>query len=324
MNLWRILNEKFLYCLICFCLSSGLANGWGFYAHKKINRMAIFTLPPEMIRFYKHHLLFIMEEAVGPDKRRYVVAEEAPRHYIDLEAFGDSALYKLPRYWKEAVAAYSEDTLKAYGIVPWHIQKEANRLTAAFIRRDVKAILKISADIGHYIADAHVPLHTTVNYNGQLTNQHGIHGLWESRLPELFSDNYDFFVGKAHYQDNIQMSAWSAIIGAHQALDAVFLFEQQLTEKFLTGKKYGYEERGATTVKVYSYAFSEAYHKLLEGQVEEQMRRAIKMIGDIWYTCWINAGQPDLYYLLGETVVSEATLDALELEYDENRSIKGD
>lgn len=285
--------------------------------------MAVFTLPSEMIGFYKQHLLFVMEEAVGPDKRRYVIAEEAPRHYIDIEAFGDSALYKLPRYWREAVAVYSEDTLKAYGIVPWHIQKEAHRLTAAFMRRDIKAILKVSADIGHYIADAHVPLHTTENYNGQLTGQHGIHGLWESRLPELFLDDYDFFVGKADYLENIQMSAWSAIISAHEALDSVLLFERQLSKKYTAGTKYGYEERGASTIKVYSYAFSEDYHKLLGGQVERQMRRTIKMIGDVWYTCWVNAGQPDLSSLSQETVVRELT-DVPAVEDDEHRSIKAD
>jgi hypothetical protein len=47
--------------------------------------------------------------------------------------------------------------------------------------------------LGHYIGDAHVPLHTTSNYNGQKTNQHGIHGLWESRIPEqLFDERVTF------------------------------------------------------------------------------------------------------------------------------------
>ncbi len=26
---------------------------WGFFGHKRINRMAVFTLPPEMMVFYK-------------------------------------------------------------------------------------------------------------------------------------------------------------------------------------------------------------------------------------------------------------------------------
>ena len=43
--------------------------------------------------------------------------------------------------------------------------------------------------------------HTTENYNGQFTNQKGIHGFWESRIPELFYDEYDFITGKAKYID---------------------------------------------------------------------------------------------------------------------------
>ena len=49
----------------------------------------------------------------------------------------------------------------------------------------------------YYVGDAHVPLHTTENYNGKMTGQKGIHGFWESRLPEINADNYNFFVLKA-------------------------------------------------------------------------------------------------------------------------------
>ena len=64
-------------------------------------------------------------------------------------------------------------------------------------------------------------LHTTENYNGQLTKQIGIHGFWESRLPELYADEYNFFVGKANYIENTQLKAWEAVTNAHLALDSV-------------------------------------------------------------------------------------------------------
>jgi hypothetical protein len=28
--------------------------------------------------------------------------------------------------------------------------------------------------------------------------------------------------------------------------------------------------------------------------VERQMRASVKMVGDIWFTAWVDAGQPDL------------------------------
>lgn len=267
---------------------------WGFFGHRLINRQAIFSLPPEMIGFYKSQINVITEKAVNPDKRRYAVEDEAARHYIDIDHYGDSAVYNMPKYWLDAVDQYSEDTLEAYGIVPWHITIMKYQLTEAFKKHDFEKILRLSAEIGHYIADANVPLHTTENYNGQLTGQYGIHGFWESRLPELFSQHYDLLVGQAEYISSPQDLAWAAIINAHMALDSVLQFERDLSFRIPSDKKYSYEERGASFVRVYSKDFSLKYHRKLNGMVERRMKAAIKMIADFWYTCWVDAGQPDL------------------------------
>lgn len=287
-----------LMSLIC-CLSSvQAAPRWGFYAHKKINRLATYSLPPEMFVFYKAHIRFITEEAVSPDARRYAVKGEAPRHYIDLDVYGDSALQTMPRRWEDAVARYTEDTLMAYGIVPWHLVRMKLRLTDAFGRKDPALILRLSAEIGHYIGDANVPLHTTQNYNGQLTGQHGIHGFWESRLPELFSDEYELFLEPARYLPNPTKRIWEAVAQAHHALDSVLRFERELTEEWGTERKYAFEDKNGLTVKTYSREFAAAFHRRLAGQVERQMKSAAQMIADFWYTCWIDAGQPDLQALL--------------------------
>ena len=162
------------------------AGAWGFFGHKRINRMACFTLPPAMFGFYKRHIDFISDHAPDPDRRRYAVPEEAARHYIDIDHYvkpGEDPFTVVPRTWDMAVAKFTEDTLQAYGIVPWHIP-----------------------------GDAHVPLHTTENYNGQLTNQHGIHAFWESRIPELSADaHYDHLVGRATYMDDPLGAAWAAV-----------------------------------------------------------------------------------------------------------------
>ena len=307
--------------IVLLILCAPLLMSWGFFAHQKINRIAVFSLPPEMIGFYKKHISYITEKAVNPDMRRYVNDAEAPRHYIDLDVYGDSAVYNLPRYWLDAVAKYGEDSLQAYGIVPWHIAAVKHWLTQAFLNQDTDAILRLSADLGHYVGDANVPLHTTENYNGQLTGQYGIHGFWESRLPELFFDEYDLFVGKADYEANTQLRAWEAVKEAHLALDTVMQFEKALTEKFDDSKKYAFEERGQTLVRVYSYNFSRAYHRKLNGMVERQMRKAIKMTADLWYTAWVDGGQPDLKSLMDEPPqIEELKIDSLISRTNEHES----
>jgi hypothetical protein len=209
----------------------------------------------------------------------------------------------MPRYWQDAVELYTEDTLQAYGIVPWHVHLVTYQLTQAFKENNAEDILRFSADLGHYIADANVPLHTTENYNGQLSGQYGIHGFWESRLPELFSEDYDFFIGKAQYVDNTQLAIWDAVKDAHLALDSVFGFESELTKKMPDDQKYSSELRGNVNMKVYSRDFSKAYHKMLGDQVERRMRNSIKMVGDYWFTAWVNAGQPNLDVLIEESVI---------------------
>lgn len=287
--------KKNLLVFVLVIASLGLSSyRWGFYAHRRINRLAVFTMPPELISFYKMHIVYLTENAINPDQRRYAVEGEAPRHYIDLDIYGDSALQVVPHNWFDAVEKYTEDTLQAYGIVPWHITLMKYQLTKAFEERDLDRILRYSADIGHYIGDCNVPLHTTENYNGQLTGQYGIHGFWESRIPELYADDYDFFVGRATYVENVQERAWEAVTAAHLAMDSVLLFEKELSSKFPESKKYSYEERGNSTVKVYSQKYSHAYSQMLDGMVERRMRASIKMVGDIWFTCWVDAGQPNV------------------------------
>ena len=293
-------------------LGAILSSSWGFFSHQKINRVAVFTLPTEMMGFYKYHIQYITEKAINPDKRRYIMKEEAARHYIDLDVYGDSALYKMPRYWNDAVAMYTEDTLQAYGIVPWHINLVKYQLTQAFLNRDTDRILRYSVDLGHYIGDAHVPLHTTENYNGQLTGQLGIHGFWESRLPEVFFERYDLFTGKAEYIKNTQLEAWKAVESSHLALDSVLRFERLLTLRYPGDKKYSYEERGAMTVRVYSYDFSRDYHEMLNGMVERQMKKAIKMVGDFWFTAWVDGGQPDLDLLINGLTTEEQIVPTTE------------
>jgi hypothetical protein len=281
---------------------------WGFYAHRQINTFAVFLLPPEMLVLYKPSIPFLAEHAVDPDKRRYVVAEEGPRHFIDLDRYGKYPFKALPRKWEDALLQYSVDSLKRYGIVPWWIQTMLYRLTTAFKEKDQAKILKLSAEIGHYIADAHVPLHACSNHNGQFTNQHGIHGFWESRIPELLADKeWDFFIGKAVYLANPLPFTWDRVLESSVAADSVLSIEKRLSVTFPADGKYSFENRNGILVRQYSTAYTIAYNNMLGNMVERRMRQSILAVASFWYTAWVNAGQPDLKNL------SNANFTAVEL-----------
>ena len=302
--------KKYIFILILF-VPSAVHAGWGFFGHKKINRVAVFTIPESsLFQFYKENIDFITEHAVDPDKRRYAVKGEAEKHFIDIDHFikkDENPFDIMPRRWKDAVEKFSEDSIKAYGISPWNIQTMLYRLTEAFKEKNVMRILKYSAEIGHYIADAHVPLHATENYNGQFTNQKGIHGFWESRIPEIFFDDYDLMTGKAEYITNPLSNTWDFIEESYFAVDSVLRFEKELSEDWADDRKYSFEKRGQVTMKVYSRDFSKEYSNRLNGMQERRMKASIKAVGSFWYTAWINAGQPDIGNLKMNKIKSSAT-----------------
>jgi hypothetical protein len=314
-------------CLLGFSLT---VSGWGFYAHRKINYFSVFLLPPEMIGFYKKHQDFISEHAVDPDMRRYAIPEEGPRHYIDMDYYGRYPFTALPRNWNEAVAKYSEDSLNRHGIVPWWIQTMLQRLTQAFREKNPSRILKLSADLGHYISDAHVPLHACSNHNGQFTGQQGIHGFWESRIPELLAEKnsagegWDFFIGKAGYIKNPGEFIWSRVLESAAASDSVLQFEKELSRKFPTDQKFSFEERNGIIIRQYSSAFTKAYDARLNGMVERRFRQSVYAIASFWYTAWVNAGQPDLSSLadIHFTPEEQKEFEALNQAW-KNGTIKG-
>lgn len=274
-----------------------LCTSWGFFAHKRINQLAIFTLPPEMIGFYKTGSSYIIDHAVDPDKRRYIDTLEAPRHYLDVENY-EASIDSIPTKWIDALAKYGQKKLNSSGIVPWQIERSYFNLVKAFKNHDSLKILKYSADLGHYIGDAHVPLHTTHNHNGQLTNQVGIHAFWESRLPELFSGNYNFIVGKASYIENPLKTAWKIVKESHALVDTVIQTEAKLNLSFPADQKYSFSKRGNTVLKQYSVAYSKAYQGKINGMVEKRMRSAILSVGSFWFSAWVDAGEPTLKNLI--------------------------
>lgn len=282
-----------------------LCSSWGFFAHYKIGRLAVYTLPKQMAGFYKANIDYLTEHAISADKKRYVDSTEARRHFINADHYGKYPFKVIPHNWYDAAFKYTADTLDKYGTVPWTIQYNYYRLVRAFKEHDTIAILNTSANLGHYIADAHVPLHLTQNYNGQLTGQDGLHALWESRLPELFSHNYKLYAGKARYIKNPLSEAFRICNSSFKSVDTVLRSERILNKTFPADKKYLMVLHGKKEIKDYAVEYAAAYHKMLRGMVEKRMRSAILAVGSFWYSAWVDAGQPDLNKLIGKPMVED-------------------
>lgn len=241
-----------------------------------------------------HEVEWLSAHATDADMRKHTVEREAPRHYLDWDAPALACLdtLKAAPWYSQAVTACSEDTLWEYGVLPWQIGWTYGKLVAAFDSIDRDAILRHAADLGHYVADAHVPLHTTLNYNGQWTGQDGIHAVWETRLPALYGGGYGLVVGDAGYVDDVHAWAWKTVAQSHSLVPQVLQQERMATA--VHGEGLVREERGGRVQLQQNEVWCSVYHDGLDGMVETQWRTAIQGVSSLWYSAWVDAGQPDL------------------------------
>lgn len=267
--------------------------------HRTLTQLSVYQLPKAMQPFFYQNMEALVKHSVRPDERRSKDSTEAPKHFIDLEGFGEDAAHRMPPDWQSAVARYSEDSLVKYGYVPYWVIRMQERLTNAFRAQNRDSILFYATDLAHYIQDAHVPLHTTINYDGQLTGQKGLHSLWESMIPELTLDGFRLKAQKkARYIANKEERIWNTVRQSFSRVPGVLQKEREASQAFTDSTKYRWQKRNGRDVRYYTKEFALAYARLLEPTVNEQALKAADAVADYWYTAWVDAGKPDLQKFL--------------------------
>jgi hypothetical protein len=166
---------------------------WGFEAHRFVAERAIELLPAPIKPFFERNRSMIVEHAIDPDLWRTAGwTAEPPNHFVDLDAYGPPPFDALPHDKDEAIKKFGREMVEKNGLLPWRLEEMYAKLVKAFAdaktdrpfaRENIKFL---SAVIAHYVSDAHVPFHAVLNYDGQLTNQHGIHSRFESELFERY------------------------------------------------------------------------------------------------------------------------------------------
>lgn len=295
-----------------------VALSWGVFGHEHINNAAVMALPKPVQTFFYNHIDFITQESSVPDLRKYTLRDKAenPRHYIDMENFG--AVESIPLSFEEAKKKYDEKFLADNGILPWYIQDIMTKLTKAMKDRRKNEILFLAGDLAHYIGDANMPLHTSANHDGQLTNQKGIHSVWESRIPKMFGRNYNLYTGEAKYIDNVEKATWDMIKDSHSQVEVLLAVDKKLRASFTEATMYEHDANGNIAKGkfgdlLYSKDYITQFHTALNGMVETQMRKSIIATANFWYTAWVNAGKPDL-----------ESLDSKELTKRNAKNLKSD
>jgi hypothetical protein len=225
--------------------------------------------------------------------------ERSDTHWITSAEKDTTLLRTIPTYYCGDEWDYGDrvltDTMASHGLLPITIINRYFRLVSSFKEKDLDKVLKYAADLGHYVGDAHVPLHTSKNYNGQLSGQVGIHAFWETSIPELLaSEEFDLVVGRADYIADVHTFAWDIVIESHKLVGVVLSSEKKVRDSIDNRKELCPINRNGTTVFSHCPEFTKAYHEKMDGMVEMQMNKAIKAVADLWWSAYVDAGQPSM------------------------------
>jgi hypothetical protein len=276
--------------LVLLLLSPSLApraaHAWGTEAHRFIMDRAIDRLPPELRPFYDRWRPFLVERSVDPDLWRLVGWEdEPPRHFLDMDAYGSYPFPDLPRDYDRAVERYGEEFVHKNGLLPWRIAEMYGRLRRAFEdqkkgRSDyaLSNARFYSAVLAHYISDAHVPLHAIVNYDGQVTNQWGIHSRFESDLFERYRDRLTLAPPALGPVRDVRALAFDVLLSSYKASAGVLAADL----KAVAGRTQ-YDDG------YYDMLFGD-----LRGTLEDRLSGSVAAVAALITAAWEDAGRPEL------------------------------
>ncbi|UCH62349.1 MAG: hypothetical protein JSU77_11150 [Fidelibacterota bacterium] len=265
---------------------------WGFEVHRLINGQAVDLTPGPLGTFLQQRRNWIVALSTDPDQRREYDKAEEPNHYIDLEYFSEPPYTSIPHDRREADEKYGTENLAQWGILPWHIVAVATALKEALAAGEWERTVVLAADLGHYVADAHQPLHTTANYDGEQTGNEGIHHMFENIMLEQHLGDY---------QSPDEISAATGCISAmvfgwllesfHEVpgiLKADRLARRRLTEAD--------KEVVAQGFSVDPDAVSPAYINELYARTGpmawRRISRATTRLTALWLRAWEEAGKP--------------------------------
>jgi hypothetical protein len=261
------------------------AHAWGFEAHKFIMDRAIALLPPELKPLFESRRAAVVERAIDPDS--WITAgwqDEAPNHFVDMDAegFGKYPFNELPRDYTAALAKFGAAKMRDAGTLPWRTEELYGSLRRAFDsygRRGAfgqNDIIFFSAWVSHYVADGHVPLHSVSNYDGQLTQQWGLHARWESLMFERFRDRLAV--------------APKPIAPIRNPRD--FIFDTLLQGTQLVPALLQSDREAIGNRDVYDDAYYEAFFKANKAVMERRLNESITAVAAMIAGAWEAAGRP--------------------------------
>jgi hypothetical protein len=253
----------------------GLA--WGDRGHKLINAAAVENLPEPLRSYFRARKAYLVEHALDPDLLAHDDPAERPHHYTDLDADDAFPFLNLRRQFVVEKAGPTPEQLR-HGDSIWQIERFTLRLADSLQRRRWQEADDDAVFAAHYAADLTQPLHTVMNYDGQLTGQEGVHARFETDLVNALADGWQLKPRPPTYEPDLRARIFQEMIASFSYRNVVFASDHIA----VSGRNY---------LDPQYYAM---FYKLAGPLAEKRLAAGASFVSSLWYTAWVRAGKPPL------------------------------
>lgn len=238
-------------------------------------------------------VFYLSDHASDADKRKGSDPEEGPKHYIDIDnydMFLDQG--RIPTTLDSCITAYGEQFVEDNGYLPWATLAMYDSVVSCLERGDWTNAKKYGADLGHYVADGHMPMHLTRNYDGQFTGNKGIHARYEIKMIDKYHDQISYSGTPAAEISDVTQYIFSYLYSNYAYMDSILIADN-----------YAKEMTGGTSSELYYTALWERTEHL----TNELFSKASHALAELLYNAWIEAGRPSTTGEVTGTEVIEST-----------------
>ena len=203
---------------------------------------------------------------------------EAPRHFLDIDIYGLYPFVELPHNYDDAVAKFGVETVTKRGLATWRIAEYTRLLSEAMKSGDAEKIVQTAGALAHYVEDIHMPLHVVKNYNGQLTNQHGVHQRFEDDMVEAYAE-------QIHLSPKMGAEIEDPLEAAFDIVLDSYVYADNLLHA---------DRRAKLGEDTYGTPYLEKFFRFSGWIAVQRMSDAASATASYWYTAWLRAGKPEL------------------------------
>lgn len=264
---------------------------WGGTGHYKINTDASLSFNEEMNEFNSWTSI-LAEHASDADARKAWDSNESEKHYIDIDNYSEfTSSGTIPQTLSAAISAHSSSFVYGNGILPWATLTAYDSLKNCFARGNWDKAVLFASDLGHYVADGHMPLHITRNYDGQYTDNDGIHSRYESTMINSYISQINYTGENIEAISNVNQYIFDYIYSNYQYVDTVIAADDyaKSISSYTSSTEY------KTALWEYSKEFTISLFK-----------NASHALTELIYTAWTEAGSPSMTTTGFENTLAES------------------